>query len=381
MNNSRHLYIIGNGFDMYHGANSSYAYFREYLLHHNVDVVKSLEFFFGPRSLRNTVERYSEFRWYTQNFKHLRIKAPETKWARMFLWKDFERYLSSLNREKLFDMLEWSLPKTKHQVQYFNFQKYQKTVESIMNKIHLCTFELKYQFHKWIKTLHYAKGYKTKALDIESSALFLNFNYTTFLEDVYGVPHANIMYIHGSKNDKFGSLVLGHSQDYHKGLEEWMHKNRNRKRYRTNLKDNNGNYFGNDKLSYLAYFAKSLDDSNWITEPRYYAILDVKNRIEAYFRENFKDTTGIICNNGDYFSSLHDIEEIIVLGHSLGEVDHNYFKAIVDANKEPHRIKWTFCWYSEDDKKMIAKFKEQFSLNNVNLCTWDSFNRLYSRMK
>lgn len=360
------MYIIGNGFDMYHGADSSYAHFREYLLHHNVDVVKSLEFFFGPRSLRNTVERYSEFRWYTEDFKHLRIKAPETKWARMFLWKDFERYLSSLNREKLFDMLEWSLPKTKHQVQYFNFQKYQKTVESILNRIHLCTFELRYQFHKWIKTLHYAKGYKTKALDIDSSALFLNFNYTTFLEDVYGVSHTNIKYIHGCKIDKYGSLVLGHSQDYKKGLEEWMHKNRSRKRYRPNLKDEKGNYYRNDKLSYLAYFVNSLDDANWITKPRYDAILDVKNRIETYFQENFKDSMGIIGNNWDYFSSLHNIEKIIVLGHSLGEVDHNYFKAIIDANKEPRQIGWTFSWHTNDDKIRIVKFREQFGLNNVN---------------
>ena len=366
MNSSRHLYIIGNGFDMFHGAESSYANFRDYLLHHNVDVVKSLELFFGPRSLRNTVERYSEFRWYTEDFKHLRIKAPETKWARMFLWKDFERYLSSLNREKLFDLLEWSLPRNKHQELHFNYELYQKKVDNILKKIHLCTFEMRYQFHKWIKTLHYAKGYKSKALDIDSNALFLDFNYTTFLEDVYGVPHTNIKYIHGCKNDKYGSLILGHSLDYKEGLEEWLHKNRNRKRYRSNLKDKKGNFFGNYKLSYLAYFADSLDDANWITESRYDAILDVKARIEAYYQQNFKDSTGIIANNRDFFSSLRDIEEITVLGHSLGEVDHNYYKAIIEANKDSNQTEWTFSWYIDNDKKKIAKFKEQFGLKNVN---------------
>ena len=121
-----------------------------------------------------------------------------------------------------------------------------------------------------------------------------------------------------------------------------------------------------DKLSYLAYFVDSLDDENWITEPRHDAIIDVKNRIETYFQENFKDSTGIIGNNRDYFSSLHNIEEITVLGYSLGEVDHNYFKAIIDANKEPRQIGWTFSWHNDDDKIRIAKFKEQFGLNNVN---------------
>lgn len=367
MNNSRHLYIIGNGFDMYHGAESSYAHFREYLLHHNVDVVKCLEFFFGPRSLRNTAKSYPELRWFTKNFKHIRIKAPETEWAKVFLWKDFERFLSSLNREKIYDMLDWSLPRTKHQERHFNYQVYQKRVDKILERIHLSTFEMRYQFHKWIKTLHYAKGYKAKTLDIDTNALFLNFNYTTFLEDFYGIPHANIKYIHGCKKDKYGSLILGHSQDYQKGLEEWMHKNRNRKRYRSNLKDKRGKFFGNYKLSYLAYFVESLDDANWITESRYNAILDVKNRIEAYFQQNFKDSMGIIDNNRDFFSSLHDIEEITVLGHSLGEVDHNYFKAIIEANKEPNQITWTFSWHNDADISNIRKFKEHNALHKVNI--------------
>ena len=366
MNTFRHLYIIGNGFDMYHGADSSYAHFREYLLRHNVDVVKSLEFFFGPKSLRNTVDSYYKFRWYTEDFKHLRIKAPETEWAKMFLWKDFERYLSSLNREKLFDILEWSLPRTKRQQQHFQAQNYRKAINSILSKIDLCTFELRYQFHKWIKTLHYAKGYKTKLLDIDNNARFLNFNYTTFLEDVYNVPSTSIEYIHGCKRDRYGSIVLGHCQDYKKGLNEWLCKNRHRKRYRPNLKDKKGRYYGNYKLSYLAYFADSSNDANWITKERHNAVVEVRERVETYYHKNFKDSTAIICNNSKFFASLHDVESIIVLGHSLGEVDHSYFKAIIDANREPQKVKWTFSWYSNEDKERIAKFKEQFGLRNVN---------------
>lgn len=366
MDSARHLYIIGNGFDRYHGAESSYADFRKYLLHHNVNVIKSLEFFFGPRSLRNTVERYSEYRWYTEDFKHIRIKAPETKWAKMFLWQDFEKYLCSLNREKLFDMLEWSLPRTKHQEQQFHYQGYQKAINNILSKINLCTFEMRYQFHKWIKTIHYAKGNKTKLLDVDPNANFLNFNYTTFLEDVYGVPSANIKYIHGCKRDKYGSLVLGHCQDYQKGLHEWLHKNKNRKRYRPNLKDKKGMYFSNGKMCYLAYFVDSQDDANWITESRHDAIIDVKNQIEAYYQENFKDSRKIIKLNNDFFSGLSEISEITVLGHSLGEVDHNYFKSIIDVNKDPNQIKWTFSWYSDNDRKRIEKFRKQFGLHLVN---------------
>ena len=366
MNTFRHLYIIGNGFDMYHGADSSYAHFREYLLHHNVDVVKSLEFFFGPKSLRNTVDSYYKFRWYTEDFKHLRIKAPKTEWANMFLWQDFEKYLSSLNREKLFDILDRSLPRSKRQELQFQTKNYQKSINSILSKIDLCTYEMRFQFHKWIKTVHYAKGYKARLLDIDTNACFLNFNYTTFLEDVYGIPTTSVKYIHGCKRDKYGSLVLGHCQDYKKGLEEWIYKNKKRKRYRPNLKDKKGNYYSNGKLCYLAYFADSLDDANWMTESRHEAIIDVKNRIETYYQDNFKNSNKIIKLNKEFFLHLSEICEITVLGHSLGEVDHNYFKSIIEANKDSNQIEWTFSWYSDDDKKRIAKFKEQFGLKKVN---------------
>lgn len=366
MNTFRHLYIIGNGFDMYHGADSSYTHFREYLLHHNVDVVKSLEFFFGPKSLRNTVDSYYKFRWYTEDFKHLRIKAPETEWANMFLWQDFEKYLSSLNREKLFDILDRSLPRSKRQELQFQTKNYQKSINSILSKIDLCTYEMRYQFHKWIKTVHYAKGYKARLLDIDTNACFLNFNYTTFLEDVYGIPTTSIKYIHGCKRDKYGSLVLGHCQDYEKGLEEWIYKNKKRKRYRPNLKDKKGNYYSNGKLCYLAYFADSLDYANWMTESRHETIIDVKNRIETYYQDNFKNSNKIIKLNKEFFLHLSEICEITVLGHSLGEVDHNYFKSIIETNKDSNQIEWTFSWYSDDDKKRIAKFKEQFGLKKVN---------------
>ncbi len=366
MNTFRHLYIIGNGFDRYHGADSSYAHFREYLLHHNVDVVKSLEFFFGPKSLRNTVDSYYKFRWYTEDFKHLRIKAPKTEWANMFLWQDFEKYLSSLNREKLFDILDRSLPRSKRQELQFQTKNYQKSINSILSKIDLCTYEMRYQFHKWIKTVHYAKGYKARLLDIDTNACFLNFNYTTFLEDVYGIPTTSVKYIHGCKRDKYGSLVLGHCQDYEKGLEEWIYKNKKRKRYRPNLKDKKGNYYSNGKLCYLAYFADSLDDANWMTESRHETIIDVKNRIETYYQDNFKNSNKIIKLNKEFFLHLSEICEITVLGHSLGEVDHNYFKSIIEANKDSNQIEWTFSWYSDDDKKRIAKFKEQFGLKKVN---------------
>lgn len=53
---SDHLYIIGNGFDCYHGAKCSYAEFRKYLLRHRPYVLATFDLYFGPRSLMNSFE-------------------------------------------------------------------------------------------------------------------------------------------------------------------------------------------------------------------------------------------------------------------------------------------------------------------------------------
>ena len=103
-----------------------------------------------------------------------------------------------------------------------------------------------------------------------------------------------------------------------------------------------------------------------MTESRHEAIIDVKNRIETYYQDTFKNSNKIIKLNKEFFLHLSEICEITVLGHSLGEVDHNYFKSIFEANKDSNQIEWTFSWYSDDDKKRIAKFKEQFGLKKVN---------------
>lgn len=49
------LYIIGNGFDLYHGAQSSYWAFRQYLLRCAPEVVMAFDLYWGPRTLLNTL--------------------------------------------------------------------------------------------------------------------------------------------------------------------------------------------------------------------------------------------------------------------------------------------------------------------------------------
>ena len=53
---SEHLYIIGNGFDCYHGAKCSYGDFRRYLLRHRPEVLATFDLYFGSKSLYNSFD-------------------------------------------------------------------------------------------------------------------------------------------------------------------------------------------------------------------------------------------------------------------------------------------------------------------------------------
>ena len=188
---------------------------------------------------------------YEYRYDKYGLRYPVATWSCSNLWRDFETNLSELNREKVFDMLDMQLPRVDED---FSYAQYFAPLDEITAAVKSCTFEMKYHFHRWINTLHYAKGFRKKMLDIDKEAIFLNFNYTLFLESEYGIPSEQICYIHGSRKDKFGSLVLGHHSDDQEAFERWKHKNQNRRRYRHVQKDKKGRYFRNDKLAYLAFF-------------------------------------------------------------------------------------------------------------------------------
>ena len=76
-----------------------------------------------------------------------------------------------------------------------------------------------------------------------------------------------------------------------------------------------------------------------------------------------KDTTTIIRNNQNFFQSLSNIEQVIVYGHSLNEVDWPYMKEIV--NNIGLDKQWRISQHSNEDSKRIDSFIREMGLNNV----------------
>ena len=236
-----HLYVIGNGFDRYHGAESGYMNFRRYLYRRSPQTVGYFDLYFGPRSLDRSFSTPFGWYWCLQPYEYRHdeygLRYPIATWSRSNLWRDFETNLSELNREKVFDILDMSLSRMNEGEDGFRYADYFRPLDNITDAVTACTYNMKYHFHRWINTLHYKKGFRKKMLNLDKDAIFLNFNYTLFLESEYSIPADRICYIHGNRKDRFGTLVLGHHSDDDTAFDNWIHKNQNRRRYRHVQKD------------------------------------------------------------------------------------------------------------------------------------------------
>lgn len=169
----KRLYIIGNGFDIFHGVKSKYSDFKDYVEKNDNDLFEALEEYF------NTDE----------------------------LWSDFEETLAYIDTDKIVDDAsdflvsygadDWS-DAYHHDYQY-----------EVQRAIDVVTVSLKEHFTKWILSLDIPDTVK---LELPVSSLYLTFNYTDTLERTYKIPPAQIIYIHNKAINETSTLILGHSR-------------------------------------------------------------------------------------------------------------------------------------------------------------------------
>ena len=116
------------------------------------------------------------------------------------------------------------------------------------------------------------------------------------LEEVYGIDDLDICHIHNSIKD--GEVILGHG-NYEKKREAKLNKIEAQELYE-------------DKVSAI------------------YSVLS------DYYEKTEKETSRIIFLNKNFFNKLQNVEQVTIIGHSLGSVDIPYFNEIV---KQAPKIK------------------------------------------
>lgn len=171
------LYVIGNGFDLWHGIPSGLGAFKQYVL--GVD-----------RAIHREVEDY--------------LPAGED-------WCDLELALAELDADMLVDNLghfmgsygaeDWS-DSGHHDFQY-----------EVGNVVERLSTGLRTRFAEWVRALPIPtpETAPRRLAMLDPGALFLSFNYTNTLNRVYGVDPARVLHIHGRADEADEELVLGHA--------------------------------------------------------------------------------------------------------------------------------------------------------------------------
>ena len=180
------LYIIGNGFDLHHGLDTSYKNFRD-----NV-VLKT------PNLRKLLLDLYGD-------------AINEDMW-----WSDFEAKLSDIDYNHLLNS-DNGVAMGGMKVQNF------------------LTGQLPPLFGKWIKSIK-LKNAPEKQLDIDKDALFFTFNYSLVLEIIYEVNKDNIWHIHNSI-EEVDSIIVGHDSDENRLVSNYNSNGAN-KQYNSWIVDN-----------------------------------------------------------------------------------------------------------------------------------------------
>ena len=300
-NPSESLVIIGNGFDLMHGVKSSYWDFQK------------------------TIGKNSSLRFYM-----------ETYLDTSNLWSNLEESLGKLNygiflNPDIIDMWLDNFGAYDPDAQADDFFA---AVETAIAPTFEIPRELKQRFKKWIKTLVVESNDRPFSM-LHGDYKVLSFNYTEFIETLYGAKSNNVCYIHGCRknrnNGKLSELILGHRP----GMEEKQWDKVRLKPFK--FKD-----------PYKRYIMES-------------ALETAAREAAWYEEETTKKCSDIIKKHLLFFDGLTDIKDIFVIGHSLSEVDYPYFEEICKKTN----AKWYIGYHSLDDLKRLRSFSDKMNLREI----------------
>lgn len=273
------LFILGNGFDLAHGIESRYFDFREFLVENQPSFLYEFE----------------------SNYYFDSIE----------LWRDFESNLSRVDEQAIFDnaIVASDLDAdydsgTDDGLSYYLNEQY-----SYINRLNSYVYQ-------WAKNIHIDVNKVFREGLWNNNDLFITFNYTMVLENVYDIKQRNILHLHGAVEGFNGEPIIGHG-DY-----QLIEENRVK--------------------------AYKLENKFKPKEASIY------NAISNYYERTLKDVNKFISYNRTFFEErLKDVTEVYIIGHSMGQVDIPYFKKIRE-NVNENSI-WNVVWYSIGEKEIFIE--------------------------
>lgn len=318
---AKHLYVIGNGFDLHHKYRSGLVDYGRWLMENHPDIYYSFEEWFDIPVYDEAEDQYKEWKnWWSYFEQRLGEVA-------------IRRYIEDASYRAFHEAAEAEERRAYHV--YAGERIADNELSNLIDNI-------KGTFSEWIRSLTPGEKWYRLPLEKESS-LFLTFNYTPTLETIYNISKERILYIHGSIESE--EYILGHGLSYQEiesqcesdsecpdchtieEMEKW---------YRSNADD-----FMTEQVKEVAI----------------QRIYDLR-----------KDVNGIIADNHTFFVQLKNIRAIHIYGFSFSPIDMPYIYAIM-SNIDKSAVIWEINFFSERDKENIENLiaKVDIPKDNVRL--------------
>ena len=176
------LYILGNGFDLAHKLPTAYWDFRTYLKSAHPEFLEAFE------------EHYDIYP----------SMSDEAK--KEYLWNRFESNLANIDEDSIIESgtsIEMDLESGDVGIE--------DTLYSYFTNEYQYIQKLSVYLKEWVRTIRIRDCLpRTSKIKDNSDDLFLTFNYTATLENVYLIRPDKVIHIHGSLRDYTPDPVIGH---------------------------------------------------------------------------------------------------------------------------------------------------------------------------
>ena len=282
------LYVIGNGFDLWHKLPTKYTDFYKFTEGDLDELERYFHFEYNSdKPWSNFEEDLGKFDWksFYDDHNHIDVTSDSFKPSMAFSLED------DLNEQS--DIL----------------------IEGIREK-----------FKEWVESIQVEEA--VAKFDFCKKGRFISFNYTSLLQNIYDIAADSILHIHGNV-DSYDPLIFGHreSQEEEPELDENGDSNRT-----------------------------MFSDSESAAKHPFYAFQ--------------KPVNEILGDKQDYFESLCNVGTVVILGHSLNDVDIPYIRRIAT---EANGCKWIVSAYSKNDRIRHLSQLEKCGVKSgrVTLCSID----------
>ncbi len=270
------LFIIGNGFDLYHGILSNYQNYYHWLKTKGKDAfIDGLEKIF-----------------------------PEKLGDRYLLWSDFEGALGSYDIPSIYKTFAEGIDTSSdEQAGEIGKMKVSPIINDIIPSV-----------KQWAKEIDITR---TKPLlPLSKGGMYLTFNYTRTLEEVYMIPSSHICHIHGCITDE-EPVIVGHNKHYDR-----------------NDIDNAG---------FPGFEEKGM--------------MDIADSINTLW----KAPESTVKRHNSFFEKTYKVDRVVVLGHSLSAIDKYYFGEVAKGvAKDSH---WHISKHKPEDEANILDMMPILKLN------------------